>query len=64
MPRYVRLFDAGLFFIAFPVVAFFLLHGGGLDGFGDGVGFRAARGLWRRMRRDTGADQTEKHGTK
>jgi general L-amino acid transport system permease protein len=27
-------FNAGLFFFAFPVVAFFLLHGGGLDGFG------------------------------
>src|SRR6266849_2971474 len=26
--------NAGLFFIAFPVIAFFLLHGGGLDGFG------------------------------
>lgn len=26
--------SAGLFFVAFPVVAFFLLHGGGLDGFG------------------------------
>ncbi len=26
--------SAGLFFIAFPIVAFFLLHGGGLDGFG------------------------------
>jgi general L-amino acid transport system permease protein len=26
--------NAGLFFIAFPVVAFFLLHGGGLRGFG------------------------------
>jgi general L-amino acid transport system permease protein len=26
--------NAGLFFMAFPVVAFFLLHGGGLDGFG------------------------------
>jgi general L-amino acid transport system permease protein len=26
--------SAGLFFIAFPVVAFFLLHGGGLGGFG------------------------------
>jgi general L-amino acid transport system permease protein len=26
--------NAGLFFIAFPFVAFFLLHGGGLDGFG------------------------------
>ena len=25
--------NAGLFFIAFPVVAFFLLHGGGLDSF-------------------------------
>lgn len=26
--------NAGLFFFAFPVVAFFLLHGGGLTGFG------------------------------
>jgi general L-amino acid transport system permease protein len=26
--------NAGLFFIAFPIVAFFLLHGGGLRGFG------------------------------
>ena len=26
--------NAGLFFVAFPVVAFFLLRGGGLDGFG------------------------------
>jgi general L-amino acid transport system permease protein len=26
--------NAGLFFIAFPIVAFFLLHGGGLNGFG------------------------------
>jgi general L-amino acid transport system permease protein len=26
--------SAGLFFIAFPVIAFFLLHGGGLGGFG------------------------------
>ena len=26
--------NAGLFFIAFPIVAFFLLHGGGLQGFG------------------------------
>jgi general L-amino acid transport system permease protein len=26
--------NAGVFFIAFPVVAFFLLHGGGLGGFG------------------------------
>src|SRR6201996_3472640 len=26
--------NAGLFFVAFPVVAFFLLHGGGLSGFG------------------------------
>jgi general L-amino acid transport system permease protein len=26
--------NASLFFLAFPVVAFFLLHGGGLDGFG------------------------------
>jgi general L-amino acid transport system permease protein len=28
--------SAGLFFAAFPVVAFFLLHGGGLRGFGVG----------------------------
>jgi general L-amino acid transport system permease protein len=27
-------FNASLFFVAFPVVAFFLLHGGGLSGFG------------------------------
>jgi general L-amino acid transport system permease protein len=27
--------NAGLFFVAFPTVAFFLLHGGGLDGFGS-----------------------------
>ena len=26
--------NAGLFFVAFPFVAFFLLHGGGLKGFG------------------------------
>jgi general L-amino acid transport system permease protein len=26
--------NAGLFFIAFPIVAFFLLHGGGIKGFG------------------------------
>src|SRR3981189_831651 len=26
--------NAGLFFLAFPIVAFFLLHGGGLKGFG------------------------------
>ena len=26
--------NAILFFLAFPIVAFFLLHGGGLDGFG------------------------------
>src|SRR5260370_35662501 len=26
--------NAGLFFLAFPVVGFFLLHGGGLDGLG------------------------------
>jgi len=26
--------SAGLFFIAFPIVAFFLLHGGGIQGFG------------------------------
>jgi hypothetical protein len=26
--------NAGLFFVVLPVIAFFLLHGGGLDGFG------------------------------
>jgi general L-amino acid transport system permease protein len=26
--------NAGLFFVAFPILAFFLLHGGGLQGFG------------------------------
>jgi general L-amino acid transport system permease protein len=26
--------NAGLFFVAFPIVAFFLLHGGGIQGFG------------------------------
>lgn len=26
--------NAGLFFVAFPIVAFFLLYGGGIDGFG------------------------------
>lgn len=26
--------NAGLFFVAFPIVAFFLLHGGGIKGFG------------------------------
>jgi general L-amino acid transport system permease protein len=26
--------NAGLFFVAFPIMAFFLLHGGGLSGFG------------------------------
>ncbi|ABE62866.1 amino acid ABC transporter membrane protein 2, PAAT family [Nitrobacter hamburgensis X14] len=26
--------NAGVFFVAFPVVAFFLLHGGGINGFG------------------------------
>jgi general L-amino acid transport system permease protein len=35
MPRLpAKGLSAGLFFIAFPVVAFFLLHGGGLSGFG------------------------------
>jgi len=35
MPRLpAKGLSAGLFFIAFPVVAFFLLHGGGLGGFG------------------------------
>ena len=35
MPRLpAKGLNAGLFFIAFPMVAFFLLHGGGLGGFG------------------------------
>ncbi len=35
MPRLpAKSLNAGLFFFAFPVVAFFLLHGGGLQGFG------------------------------
>ncbi len=35
MPRLpAKGINAGLFFLAFPVVAFFLLHGGGLQGFG------------------------------
>jgi general L-amino acid transport system permease protein len=29
-----KVLSAGLFFVAFPIVAFFLLHGGGLGGFG------------------------------
>ncbi|MBI3700489.1 MAG: amino acid ABC transporter permease [Afipia sp.] len=29
-----KVLNAGLFFVAFPFVAFFLLHGGGLQGFG------------------------------
>jgi general L-amino acid transport system permease protein len=32
-PLPAKSLNAGLFFIAFPVVAFFLLHGGGLQGF-------------------------------
>ena len=54
--------NAGLFFIAFPVVAFFLLHGGGLGGFGiswtagilSGVGRRDQRGGTRTGRRRRG----------
>jgi general L-amino acid transport system permease protein len=34
IPRLPKGLNAGLFFIALPVVAFFLLHGGGLKGFG------------------------------
>jgi general L-amino acid transport system permease protein len=37
--------NAGLFFIAFPVVAFFLLHGGGLSGFGFSWTLRLLSGL-------------------
>jgi general L-amino acid transport system permease protein len=33
-PLPAKSLNAGLFFVAFPIVAFFLLHGGGLAGFG------------------------------
>src|SRR6202163_2675882 len=33
-PLPAKSLNAGLFFFAFPIVAFFLLHGGGLNGFG------------------------------
>ncbi|QUS39942.1 amino acid ABC transporter permease [Tardiphaga alba] len=33
--------NAAVFFLAFPVVAFFLLYGGGLDGFGIGAAIEA-----------------------
>ena len=33
-PLPAKSLNAGLFFIAFPIVAYFLLHGGGLAGFG------------------------------
>jgi len=35
-PLPAKTLNAGLFFIAFPVLAFFLLRGGGLNGFGVG----------------------------
>jgi len=34
--------NAGLFFVVLPVIAFFLLHGGGLDGFGVSLDGRTA----------------------
>jgi general L-amino acid transport system permease protein len=37
--------NAGLFFVAFPIVAFFLLHGGGLNGFGVSWGADLLAGL-------------------
>ena len=46
--------NAGLFFIALPIVAFFLLYGGGLKGFGvswtGGAVVRIQRQHWRRRR--------------
>ena len=35
-PLPAKALNAGLFFVAFPIVAFFLLRGGGLSGFGVG----------------------------
>src|SRR5579863_1899351 len=35
-PLPAKTLNAGLFFVAFPLVAFFLLRGGGLSGFGVG----------------------------
>jgi len=46
--------NAGLFFLAFPVVAFFLLHGGGLQGFGISWTAGLLSGLANRIR-DAGA---------
>ena len=43
--------NAGLFFIAFPVVAFFLLHGGGLQRFRRELDRRSAVRLCRQHRR-------------
>ena len=43
--------NAILFFLAFPVVAFFLLRGGGLDGLRRELDGRAAVGLQRQHRR-------------
>ena len=60
--------NAGLFFVALPVVAFFLLHGGGLNGLGVSwtaglsVGlqrqYRRRRTQARGRRRDHGRDRT------
>ena len=43
--------NASLFFIAFPVVAFFLLHGGGLKGLGVSWTANVLSGLQRQHRR-------------
>ena len=54
--------NAGLFFIALPIVAFFLLHGGGLKGFGvswtAGAAVRIQRQhrRWRRQARECRPD--------
>ena len=56
--------NAGLFFIALPVVAFFLLYGGGLKGFGVSwtagllSGFQRQHRRWRRQARDRSARQS------
>jgi general L-amino acid transport system permease protein len=56
--------NAGLFFVAFPLLAFFLLRGGGLSGFGVGwtteflLGFAAKMGDAGRMLMGVGAADT------
>ena len=46
VPRlHAPLLAAALFFVAFPVVAYFLLHGGGLHGFGVSWSTEALAGI-------------------